>query len=299
MSAGAYPMPGESLDRVTPVAPKGPAVGRLAGNVVTYMILIGFLLMFLIPFIWIWSSAFKTSREISQNPFALPTELRWENLVQAWTVGRFSEYMLNSVIYCAAIVAGSVALACLAGYGLALVPLPGRDGLMVLFLLGLMVPFQSVMIPIYYLLRDTHLLESYWAFIVPGIAIRLPFGIFIMRGFFRGLPPELGDAARVDGANEWGVFRNIFLPLSVPGLATLIVFQFMWAWNEFAMPLIFVQRDQLRPVSLGTMFFFGRFTSDRGLIAAGVTLSMIPVVLLYLLLQRRFIEGITAGALKS
>ena len=299
MSAGAYPTPGESLDRLTAVAPKGSHAGRLAGNAVTYVILIGFLLMFLIPFIWIWSSAFKTSREISRNPFALPSELHWENLVQAWTVGRFSDYMLNSVIYCAAIVAGSVALACLAGYGLALVPLPGRDGLMVLFLLGLMVPFQSVMIPIYYLLRDSRLLETYWAFIVPGIAIRLPFGIFIMRGFFRGLPPELGDAARVDGANEWGVFRNIFLPLSIPGLATLIVFQFMWAWNEFAMPLIFVQRDQLRPVSLGTMFFFGRFTSDRGLIAAGVTISMIPVIVLYLLLQRRFIEGITAGALKG
>ena len=168
-----------------------------------------------------------------------------------------------------------------------------------LFLLGLTVPFQSVMIPMYYLLRDFHMLETYWAFIMPGIAIRLPFGIFLMRGFFRGLPPELGDAARIDGANEWGVFRQVMLPLSWPGLATLIVFQFMWAWNEFAMPLIFVQRDELRPVSLGTMFFFGRFTADRGMIAAGVTISMIPVVLLYLILQRRFIEGITAGALKS
>jgi raffinose/stachyose/melibiose transport system permease protein len=167
------------------------------------------------------------------------------------------------------------------------------------FVLGLMVPFQSVMIPIYYLLRDIHLLETYWAFILPGIAFRLPFGIFLMRAFFRGLPSELGDAARVDGANEWGVFRQIMLPLAVPGLATLIVFQFIWTWNQFLMPLVFVQRDDLRPVSLGTMFFFGRFTADRGMIAAGVTISMLPMVVLYLLLQRRFIEGITAGALKS
>jgi raffinose/stachyose/melibiose transport system permease protein len=267
--------------------------------VVTYAILITFLIIFLLPFIWIWSSAFKTTQEIGRDPFALPTALRWENLVEAWTVGHFSEYMLNSAIYCAAIVAGSVALSCLAGYGLSMLPLPGRDSVLVLFLLGLTVPFQSVMIPMYYLLRDLHMLETYWAFIIPGIAIRLPFGIFLMRGFFRGLPPELGDAARTDGANEWGVFRQVMLPLSWPGLATLIVFQFMWAWNEFAMPLIFVQRDALRPVSLGTMFFFGRFTADRGMIAAGVTLSMIPVVILYLFLQRRFIEGITSGALKS
>jgi ABC-type glycerol-3-phosphate transport system permease component len=278
---------------------KPPRPGRFAGDIATYATLIAFLLVFLVPFIWIWSSALKTSAEIARNPFGLPTALRWENLVEAWTVGRFSNYMLNSVIYCAAIVLGTVALSCLAGYGLSMLPLPGRDGLMVLFLLGLMVPFQSVMIPIYYLLRDTRLLETYWAFIVPGIALRLPFGIFLMRGFFRGLPPELGDAARIDGANEWDVFRRIMLPLSVPGLATLVVFQFMWTWNQFAMPLIFVQRDELRPVSLGTMFFFGRFTADRGLIAAGVTISMIPVVILYLLLQRRFIEGITAGALKS
>lgn len=282
-----------------PVTTRGLNLSRLAGWATTYAILIAFLIIFLLPFIWIWSSAFKTSKEIARNPFALPSELRWENLAEAWTVGKFSEYMLNSAIYCAAIVIGSVALSCLAGYGLSLVPLPGRDGLLVLFLLGLMVPFQSVMIPMYYLLRNTKMLETYWAFIVPGIAIRLPFGIFLMRGFFRGLPPELGDAARTDGANEWSVFRQVMLPLSWPGLATLIVFQFMWAWNEFAMPLIFVQRDALRPVSLGTMFFFGRFTADRGMIAAGVTLSMIPVVLLYLFLQRRFIEGITAGALKS
>ena len=165
--------------------------------------------------------------------------------------------------------------------------------------MGLMIPFQSVMIPLYYLLRDVNILETYWAFILPGIAVRLPFGIFLMRGFFRGLPGELADASRTDGANEWQVFRQVMLPLSWPGLATLIVFQFMWTWNQFAMPLIFVQREELRPVSLGTMFFFGRFTADRGLIAAGVTIAMIPIVALYLVLQRRFIEGITAGALKS
>jgi ABC-type glycerol-3-phosphate transport system permease component len=289
---------GKTLTRA-PEASRGLNLGRFTGGVSTYAILIAFLVIFLLPFIWIWSSAFKTSQEIGRNPFALPTELRWGNLAEAWTVGHFREYMLNSAIYCAAIVAGSVAFACLAGYGLALLPLPGRDTLLVLFLLGLTVPFQSVMIPMYYLLRDLHMLETYWAFIIPGIAIRLPFGIFLMRGFFRGLPPELGDAARTDGANEWDVFRQVMLPLSWPGVATLIVFQFMWAWNEFAMPLIFVQRDDLRPVSLGTMFFFGRFSVDRGMIAAGVTLSMIPVVILYLLLQRRFIEGITAGALKS
>ncbi|MDP9363115.1 MAG: carbohydrate ABC transporter permease [Chloroflexota bacterium] len=276
-----------------------PSLGRSGGEIGRYAVLLLFLIIFLLPFIWIWSSAFKSSIEIARDPFALPETLRWENLREAWTTGRFGRYIWNSVIYCTAIVAGVVALSCLAGYSLALLPLPGRDAILLVFLLGLMVPFQSVMIPLYYLLRDLSLLETYWAFIVPGIALRLPFGIFLMRGFFRGLPADLADAARLDGANEWGVFRQVMLPLATPGLATLVVFQFMFTWNQFLMPLVFVQRDELRPVALGTMFFFGRFTADRGMIAAGVTIAMLPVVVLYLLLQRRFIEGITAGALKS
>lgn len=272
---------------------------RLGWTAAQYVALLLFLVIFLVPFIWVWSSSLKTSIEIARDPFGFPSEFRWQNLQRAWTVGRFDRYIGNSVIYCAAIVSGVVLLSCMAGYALAMLPLPGRDGVLFVFLLGLMVPFQSVMIPLYYLLRDIHLLETYWAFIVPGIALRLPFGIFLMRGFFRGLPAEIGDAARVDGANEWSVFRQIMLPMAVPGLATLVVFQFMFTWNQFLMPLVFVQRDELRPVSLGVMFFFGRFTADRGMIAAGVTIAMLPVVLLYLLLQRRFIEGITAGALKS
>ncbi len=266
---------------------------------VQYAALMFFLLVFLIPFVWIWSSAFKTSREISRSPFSLPTALRWENLQEAWTTGQFDRYMGNTVIYCAAIVTGVVVLSCMAGYALALLPLPGRGIILTVFLLGLMVPFQSVMIPIYYFLQDVHLLGTYWAFIIPGIALRLSFGIFLMRGFFRGLPPELADAARLDGANEWQAFRQVMLPLSVPGISTLVVLQFINTWNAFLMPLVFVQRDELRPVALGTLFFFGRFTADRGLIAAGVTISMLPMIVIFLLLQRRFIEGITAGALKT
>ena len=281
------------------VSARRSAVNRVGGFVLRYGLLILFLLIFLVPFLWIWSSALKTSIEIARDPFALPSSFRWENLEKAWTVGRFDRYIWNSVIYCVAIVGGVVALSCFAGYALALLPIPGRNVFMVTFLLGLMVPFQSVMIPLYYLLQDFHLLGTYFAFIIPGIALRLPFGIFLMRGFFRGLPMEIADAARIDGANEWNVFSHIMLPLARPGLATLVVFQAIYTWNQFAMPLVFVQRDELRPVSLGTLFFFGRFTADRGMIAAGVTISMLPVIVLYLLLQRKFIEGITAGALKS
>jgi raffinose/stachyose/melibiose transport system permease protein len=283
----------------TMAGPKPAQWSTWVWGIVQYTILIFFFLVFVIPVLWIWSSALKSSIEIARSPYALPQDWLWENLEKAWTIGQFDRYIGNTAIYCAAIVTGVVVLSCTAGYALALLPLPGRGVLLTIFLLGLMVPFQSVMIPIYYLLRDVHLLETYWAFIVPGIALRLPFGIFLMRGFFRGLPMDIADAARLDGANEWHVFRQIMLPLAIPGLSTLVVFQFINTWNQFLMPLVFVQRDALRPVSLGTMFFFGRYTADRGMIAAGVTISMLPMIALYLVLQRRFIEGITAGAMKT
>jgi ABC-type glycerol-3-phosphate transport system permease component len=289
-----------AAEQARPAVAFGPAPTRRAPDeALRYLLLILFLLLFLVPLLWVWLSALKTAQEIGRNPFGLPSEWRWGNFVEAWNTGRFGHYLGNSAIYCAAIVAGVAFLSCLAAYALAMLPLPGSNVVLVLFLLGLTVPFQSVMIPLYYQLRDLRLLETYWAFILPGIALRLPFGIFLMRGFFRGLPPELADAARLDGANEWQVFRQVILPLARPGLATLVVFQFMFTWNQFLMPLVFVQRDELRPVATGMMFFFGRFTAQRDLIAAGVTLAMIPVLVLYLLLQRRFIEGITAGALKT
>src|SRR5262245_13756231 len=272
---------------------------RGLGAIGKYLILIAFLIFFLLPFIWMWSSALKTTLEISEDPFALPTAPHWDNLVRAWTIGKFGKYIWNSVVYSATIVTAVCFFSCLAGYALAMPPLPGRKAIFILFLLGLMVPFQSIMIPLYYLARDLHILGTRWAMIVPSIALSLSFGIFLMRAFFATLPGELADAGRIDGCDEWGVFRRVMLPLAAPGLMTLAVFQFLWTWNSFIVPLVLVQREELRPMALGIMFFFGRYTADRGMIAGGVTLGSLPIIVVYLILQRQFVAGITAGALKG
>lgn len=264
-----------------------------------YLLLILFLVLSLYPVVLMWASALKTSREIAQDPLALPTSLNVENLQKAWTVGRFDRYLGNTVLYSVAIVTGVVVLSSLAGYSLARLRVAHQRVIFVGFLLGLMVPFQSIMIPLYYLLRDINVLGTYWAMILPSIGLGLPFGVFYMRAFFRGLPGELADAGRVDGGSEWQVFSQIMLPLARPGLATLAIFQLLTTWNSFLVPLVFVQRDELRPIALGAMFFSGRYTADRGLIAAGVTISIVPIVVLYLFMQRQFIRGITAGALKG
>jgi ABC-type glycerol-3-phosphate transport system permease component len=274
-------------------------VRRIVPEFFRYLVLIAFFILFILPFFWIWISALKSSQEIALDPFALPSSLQWDNLVRAWTVGRFDTYFGNSLIYSVTVAAGVVLISCLAGYSFGFLKFPGRDFIFTLFLLGIMVPFQSIMIPLYYLVRDLHILGTRWAMIIPSIALGLSFGIFFMRAFFRGLPAELADAARIDGCNEWGVFRHVMLPLTGPALSTLTVFQFMWTWNSLLLPLVLVQREELRPVALGAMFFTGRYTQDRGMIAAGVTLTILPVILIYFVLQRQLIRGITAGALKG
>lgn len=269
-----------------------------ASEVARYTILLTWVLVAIMPFFWMWSSAFKTSKEIFRDPFSLPTSINIDNLARAWTVGRFSSYIGNSIVITLPTVLGVVALACLAGYGIARFNFKGRTAVFYLFLIGIMVPFQSVMIPLYYNLRDYGLLGTYGAMILPAIGLGLPFGIFLMQAFFRGLPDELADAARVDGCNEFQTFLKVMLPLARPAMSTLFVFQFMWTWNAFLMPLIYLQKEDLRPLPLGLMFFQGRYTADYGMIAAGISIATLPVIIIYIIFQRQFIRGLTAGALK-
>lgn len=264
-----------------------------------YIVLILFALIVVAPILWVLFTSLKTTRELAMSPLGFPATPRWENYVEAWTVGRFSKYFLNSVIVSIPIVVGSVGLSCLAGYGFARFKFPGGNIVFYAFLLGLMVPFQSIMIPLFYILRDINLLGTYWAMILPMIALGLPFGIFFMRAFFLGLPLELDDAAQIDGCNEFDVFWRVMLPLAGPAISTLTVLQFIAAWNSFLVPLLYMQREELRPLVLGLMFFQTRYTRDIPLTMAGTTIAMLPVIVVYLVLQRRFIQGLTAGAVKG
>jgi raffinose/stachyose/melibiose transport system permease protein len=264
-----------------------------------YAVLISVATLCIIPFIWVWSSALKSPLEIAQSPLGFPQSPTLENLVNAWIKGRLGSYFLNSVIVSIPIVIFTVLLSSLAGYAFAKHSFPGRRTIFYAFLIGLILPFQSIMIPLYYTLRDFHLLGTYWAMIVPTTALGLPFGIFIMRAFFQGVPSELSDAARVDGCDEFGVFWRVILPLAKPGMITLAIFSFLGAWNSFLLPLIYMQREELRPLVVGLMFFQSRYTRDYALTMAGATIVSVPVILVYIAFQRQFIQGLTAGALKG
>ena len=276
----------------------GYQVTRGAWSGAKYLVLVVFAILSLFPILWMWIAALRNRNEVLANPFALPKSLDFGNLAEAWTVGRFGDYFVNSVITTVPTVGGVVALSCLAGYGFARFVFRGKTFTFYAFLLGLMVPFQSIMIPLYYELRDFGMLGTYWAFILPAITLGLPFGIFLMQAYFRGIPTDLADAAKIDGCSEFQIFWYIMMPLAGPAVATLTVFQFVWTWNAFLMPLLYLQSESLRPIPLGMMFFQGRYTSDIGLLAAGVTIATVPVVIIYFIFQRQFIRGITAGAVK-
>ena len=280
------------------VRPRRP-MGFWIAKGAQYGMLILFAVFVLVPFMWVIFTALKSNLEIAQEPLGLPPNWRFENLAQAWNQGKFSRYFINSVIVTVPIVLLVVSLSCLAGYGLARLKMPGRMLIFYFFLVGLMVPFTSIMIPLFYILRDIGVLGTYWAMILPQTAISLPFGIFFMRAFFSGLPYDLTDAAKIDGCNDFGVFRRVMLPLAGPAVAALVVFNFMGSWNAFLLPLIYLQSDKLRPVMTGMMFFTTRWGPDYSMSMAGTLIVMAPIMAVYLAFQRQFIQGLTAGAVRG
>lgn len=276
-----------------------PKSKRRLSQVFKYTILISLLIFSITPFVWILFSALKSEKELWQNPLGLPVNPHWENFVEAWRIGRFGEYIANSFVITLPTVVAVCILSSLAGYAFAKRRFIGRDMMSYIFLMGLMLPFQAIMIPLYFLMQRLHLLYTYWAAILPMIALGLPLGIFIMRAFFRSLPDELLDAARIDGCSHFGAFWRVMLPLARPAFTSVATFQFMTSWNNFIIPLIYIQREELRPMTVGLMFFQSRFDMAPTLICAGSIITILPIAIFYVIFQQQFIEGLTAGAIRG
>ena len=221
------------------------------------------------------------------------------SLATAWDEGNFGTYLRSSVIVTASVVAISTVLSILAGYAFGLMRFRGSQLLFYAFLLGLMVPLEAIVVPLYYDLRDVGLTNTYWSLILPQAALSTAFGTFWMRAFFRSVPRSLIEAARLDGSSTWMTLWRIVLPLGRPAVLTMVVLVFMWTWNEFLLALVMVSDESLRTAPLGLAFFQGRNTSDEGLLMAGSLIVATPVVLVYLFLQRHFIRGMLTGAVKG
>jgi raffinose/stachyose/melibiose transport system permease protein len=276
---------------------------RFIGPLFRYLVLSLFAAITLYPLILVVSTALKDKLDVTVSPFSLFSSVNFANISEAWTIGQFGAYFFNTVKITVPTVIGVVGLSVLAGYALARFEFPGRNIIFVLFMLGLMIPFTSVMIPLFYELRDLNLLGSFPGVIIAGIAgvagFGVPLGVFWMRAFYQDLPNELAEAARVDGASEFQVFTKVMLPLSAPGVAVLSVLVFFQVWNNFLLPLLYLPGQENRPLATGLFQFASGRTQDYELVASGALIMVVPVLVFFLLLQRQFIRGVTAGALKG
>lgn len=223
----------------------------------------------------------------------------FENFGKAWDQGHFASYMQNSVWVAVVVVFSALALSIMSGYVLGVLRPPGGTAIFYLFLLGIMVPSEAIVIPLFFDLRDLGMTDTLWAIALPQIAQSTAFGTFWMRSYFRGVDPAVIEAARLDGAGTGRLLWSVLLPMGRPAIVTQIVLTFMWTWNDFLIPLIMSPSGKFRTAPLGLAFFQGQYTQGTVLLSAGAVLVALPMIVLYLGLQRHFIAGMTEGAVKG
>jgi multiple sugar transport system permease protein len=271
-------------------------------RILAFAMLCAVALMMTAPFLWMLLTSLKTQQEAFQfPPSLLPARPVWENYTQLFTLVPFGRYFLNTLLVTVAVVIGQLFVCSLAAYAFARLNFLGRDTLFVLYLATMMVPFQVTLIPLYLLVFQLGWVNTYWGLIAPGLSSA--YGIFLLRQAFLTVPQELIDAARIDGASEFTIYSQVFLPMNGPSLATLGVFAFLGTWTDLLWPLLIVRNPQMRTLELGLAYFQSavpQFVQPNWpLLMAAAVVVMLPVIVVYLMAQRYFVEGISLGSVKG
>ncbi|MFA6962784.1 MAG: carbohydrate ABC transporter permease [Opitutaceae bacterium] len=271
-----------------------------------FAVLAGYLVWVVYPMAWVAYSSLKTDEMIFREAFALPQfdALQTDNYVRAWNEARFGDYFINSLVVTFTSVALIVLLGAMAAYALARFYHPLGRGIFWLFLAGLMIPVQLSIVPLFFELRALGLLNSRAGLILVYTANGLPFAIFILAGFFKSLPRSLYEAAVVDGCSEASAFWRVMLPLARPGLVTVAIFQFIGVWKEYFFAFMFTSGDagegvRTLPLGLANLSITSQYRSDYGMLFAGLVIVTIPILIVFIALQKQLIKGVTAGALKG
>jgi ABC-type glycerol-3-phosphate transport system permease component len=270
---------------------------RRVGATFSVVILIALVALTFYPFVFMIVTSLKSAKQYYANIWLPAWPLHLENYQQAWTA--IAPYMLNSFMVAVASTIGVVVVSCLAAFAFARMSFPGREILYYLVIFLLMVPAVLTLVPTFLLIKNIGLMNSLWALILPYIAAGQVLSIFIMRAFFASLPEELFEAARIDGASELWVFLNIAVPLVRPVLVTIAILQVLSSWNDYVWPFLVLQSDSVQTLVVGLVNFQGRFYTDYGPLMAGYALASIPLLILFFMAMRAFIEGLSQGALKA
>ncbi|RYE86888.1 MAG: carbohydrate ABC transporter permease [Hyphomicrobiales bacterium] len=252
----------------------------------------------LAPIVIMVFSAFKTNVQIFQSPFSIPDFTNLANLTKIWTQTNFLQYIGNSFLVTGVSMLLILTLGTMAAYAIARYRFTGSGFILMFFVAGLTLPLKLAIIPLFILMRDLGILNSHAALIVVYVATGLPTTVFIMTGFIRTLPSELEDAARMDGASEALIMWRIMLPLVRPALVIAGIQNVVPIWNDFFFPLVFIQSDRLKTLPQGLASFMGEYNTDWGVLFSGLTLSVLPIVIIYIVLSKQFISGMTSGAVK-
>jgi raffinose/stachyose/melibiose transport system permease protein len=265
-----------------------------------YVFLIISCLFTIFPMLFLLSLSLRTKVDIiREGVLSLPKVLHFENYVQAWETGRFSTYFSNSIMISVISVAGVVVLATLIAYAMVFYDFRGKAIVNSLILIGLIIPFEIVIIPLFYNMKFVGLLGTRAPVYLTHIALNIPFSVFLLKGFIKDIPKSLVESARIDGASEITTLRKIVVPVIMPALVSIVILIFMWTWNDFMLSNIMLREDKLRTLPLGLSFFKGKFSRDIPLTSAASTIIMTPVFLVYLAFQKYLIKGLTLGAVKE
>ena len=273
-------------------------VSQAMSRTVLHIVLLGGAVTMVAPFVWMVSSSLKKNLEVFHIPPTLiPAVPQWHNYIEIFKVVPYSRWFLNSTFIAVTQTVLYLFIASLAGYTFSRLRFPGREAIFTLYLATLMVPGEVTLIPRFILMKELHLIDTFAAVILPGAFNA--YGVFLLRQFFMTLPDSLEEAAILDGASYFRIYWNIILPLAGPALATLGLFSFMGAWNDFLWPLIVINSENMKPLSVGLASFHGLYETNWPLLMAASTVALIPIVIIFIVAQKYFVQGIALTGLKE
>ncbi len=271
----------------------------VVGKVIVYAILIVWALIMIIPFLWMLSAAIKSDREVFQmQPFVfIPENPKWDNYLKIWTKIPFGTFVGNTIYLTLIVTFLQLLTSSFAAYSFAKLNFRHKNGLFLAYIATIAMPWQVYMVPQFIMMRGMGLNDKLLAIIC--LQAFSAFGVFMMKQFYEGIPNDLCEAARIDGMSEYRIYSSIMIPLSKPALSTLTIFTFVATWNDYLGPLIYLRSQDKKTIQLGLKMFISQYSSDYGLIMAGSVLSLIPVMIVFLVFQRYFVEGVASTGLKG
>ncbi|WP_083259803.1 carbohydrate ABC transporter permease [Cellulosimicrobium cellulans] len=269
-----------------------------AGRVAGYVAMAVAAAAILLPFFWMVISSLKNNNQVFTVPIQwVPDPVVWQNYLDIWAKSDMTSWLKNTLILSVTVTVLQVLTGSFAAYGFSKMRFRGRDVLFLLYIGTIAVPWQSYMIPQFIMLSEAGLSNTLWSII--ALQAFGAFGVFLMKQYFETIPEELSEAARLDGLSEYGIWRRIMMPLSVPAIASLTLLTFVNTWNDYLGPLIYLRSPELRTIQLGLKSFIGQYNAEHALIMTGSVLSVLPIAIIFLLGQRYFVEGVASTGLKG